>query len=140
MTTPWKGLDAGVSRAVDGVWAERVRWLPKSKRTSGAYSAAQEAPADPVRPPRDLLGITSWQSEGVPVDPARGGAEISSGSLLIDFDRAVFAGDFAAHGIPAKGDRIEILNEAPGNRIVEVTRAVDDGGARVQVWCSLVKS
>jgi hypothetical protein len=140
VTTVFDELDLIAARSVGTLLNEPVKWRPQAKRLGGAYTVSQAVIPDPVRPVRELQGITSWQPDGVPIDPAKGGGEVSTGTLLVDLATEDFEGEFAGHGKPMKGDRLELPHQDPPDRLVEINRVGDDGSQRILLWCSVVKS
>lgn len=142
-------LDARQAAAIDRTFSDAVVWRPM---VSGDGFIVQARP-DPSRPVRGLrwfdareiddalTAILTWAPTGLPVAALQpGGGEVSTATLLVDFERASFGRDgWAEHGEPRRGDWIEMPEEKnPDNRLVEIDRVGDDGSARFLCWCNVV--
>jgi hypothetical protein len=139
--TPFEDIDRRAASRLAEKLAEPCTWRPWLFRgpDGDAYTINRSAGADPSRPVRaDLVAIPTWRS-GVSRDE---GNATAGGQLIVDIERQFFD-DTPEHPggfIPQKGDRFELPWQDPGERLVEVGRRIDDGGASILFACILVVS
>lgn len=133
-------LDALAGAAVGRVFADQVIWRPMLARPGGSYTSPGETP-DPNRPVREIPAIVSWAIISMPIESSPGGGLVAGGTLLIDFEDALFLDEqWVQYGRPKKPDRIELpFEKEPANRMGQIERVGDDGSARFFAWVRLVQ-
>lgn len=137
--TPFEDIDARAASRLAEKLGEPCTWRPWLFRGAAgdAYTKNNSTVADASRPVRDdLVAITTWKS-GISRDE---GNATAGGQLIVDIERHYFE-DTPEHPggyIPQKGDRFELPDQDPGERLVEVGRKIDDGGASIMFACILV--
>jgi len=124
-------MDRRAAAAVGRLLNDPVRWRPMVPGTGGSYTRTTAKP-DTSRPVRDLEAIVTWAPTNTPTGDLSGGSSVANATLMLDFEAVLFTDE---HGVPRRGYRFELRDEALENRLVEVARGpAEDGSWRIFLY------
>lgn len=125
-------LDERISRSIDRKVGEPCTWIPMARVAvyGDAYTSDNVPKEDPARPRvPDIIAAVTWK----PGTDRDGNSPVATGSILVEIDRRYFP-----DSLPIRGDHLELPWQLPGERLVSVAKPADDGGSRIEFWCTLV--